>query len=42
MPTQNLSLTPVEDSGSEEGDIVHDAKFFQDAATELPASISVS
>ena len=26
---------PVEDSGSEEGDIVCDAKFFQDAANEL-------
>ena len=28
-------LTSVKDSGSEEGDIVHDAKFFQDAVTEL-------
>ena len=28
-------LTSVEDSGSEEGDIVCDAKFFQDAVTEL-------
>ena len=27
--------TSVKDSGSEEGDIIHDAKFFQDAATEF-------
>ena len=26
--------TPVDDSGSEDGDIIRDAKFFQDAATE--------
>ena len=33
MPTQQLQHE-VEDNGSEQGDIIQDAQFFQDAATE--------
>ena len=33
--------TSVNDSGSEEGDIIRDAKFFQDAATEFSKHFSL-